>query len=77
LAPPAAKPRQAKRASTGAGLGAIESARSIQGLRVTKEKQRGAKAAAKQDRLKTAGIVRTQMHASARTKRRQGKRDAR
>jgi hypothetical protein len=77
MTPPAGKTKQGKRAPTGTGLGPIESARSLQGLRVTKEKQRGAKAAAKQDRLKTAGIIRTQMHASSRTKRRQGKRDAR
>lgn len=48
-----------------------------QGLRVTDVQQGRIAARAKQDRLKAAGIVRIQKHSSARTRRRQGKRDAR
>jgi hypothetical protein len=48
-----------------------------QGLRVTDVQQGRIAARAKQDRLKAAGVIRIQKHSSARTKRRQGKRDAR
>ena len=74
---PAAKTGQGKLAASGVGLSAVESARAVQGLRVTKGKQLRAQAAAKRNRLQAAGIVRIQKNASARNKRRQGKRDAR
>ncbi len=59
------------------GLSALASAAAVQGLRVTKSKQRNATTAAKQNRLKASGIVRIQKNASARNKRTQGKRDSR
>jgi hypothetical protein len=74
---PVRKPGQGKLAAGGVGMTALESARAVQGLRVTKGKQLRAETAAKQDRLKAAGKRRIQMHASARGRRRQGKRDAR
>jgi hypothetical protein len=74
---PAKKSGQGKLATAGVGMTAVESARGVQGLRVTKGKQLRAKTAAKQNRLKEGGVLRAQMHASSRTKRRQGKRDAR
>jgi hypothetical protein len=58
-------------------LTALQAAREIQGLRVTKGQQLRASAAAKQSRLKARGIVRIQKNASANNKRRQAKRDAR
>jgi hypothetical protein len=75
--PPARKTGQGKLAASGVGMTALESARAVQGLRVTKGKQLRATTAAKQDRLKAAGKRRIQMHVSARTRRKQGKRDAR
>jgi hypothetical protein len=71
------KTGQGKLAASGIGMTALESARAVQGLRVTKGKQLRATTAAKGDRLKAAGKRRIQMHASARGRRRQGKRDAR
>jgi len=48
-----------------------------QGLRVTDRQQLRAAAVAKQNRLKEAGIIRVQMHASSRNRRAQGRRDSR
>lgn len=48
-----------------------------QGLRVTDRQQLRAAAVAKQNRLKEAGVVRMQMHASSRNRRTQGRRDSR
>jgi hypothetical protein len=58
-------------------LTALQAARELQGLRVTKGQQLSARTAAKQSRLKARGIVRIQKNASANNKRRQAKRDAR
>jgi hypothetical protein len=58
-------------------LTALQAARELQGLRVSKGQQLSARTAAKQSRLKARGIVRIQKNASANNKRRQAKRDAR
>jgi hypothetical protein len=58
-------------------LTALQAARALQGLRVSKGQQLRASTAAKQSRLKARGIVRIQKNASAANKRRQAKRDAR
>ncbi len=60
-----------------AGVTALAAASSLQGLRVTKAKQRNATTAAKQNRLKASGLTRVQTNASSRNKRTQGKRDSR
>jgi hypothetical protein len=60
-----------------AGMTALETAAAVQGLQTSKGRQRRARTAAKQDRLKVAGIKRVQKHISAANKRRQAKRDAR
>lgn len=82
LTPP--KPTRSKKApairdkqATGAGMTALASAAAVQGLRVTKSKQRRAATAAKHNRLIASGIVRIQKNASSRNKRSQGKRDSR
>lgn len=74
---PTAKSSHGKRAHAGTGMTAIESARELQGLRITKGKQLRASSAAKKSRLQASGIVRVQKNASARNKRSQGKRDSR
>lgn len=74
---PASKPRRRKRATMGTGMTAIQSARELQGLRITKGKQLRAGAAAKQSRIANSGLLRVQKNAAARNKRTQGKRDAR
>lgn len=74
---PAAKAGRGKRAHAGTGMTALESARELQGLRVTKGKQLRAGAAAKKSRLQASGLMRVQNNASARNRRSQGKRDAR
>ena len=74
---PTAQAGKGKRSHAGLGMTALESAREFQGLRVTKGKQLRARTTAIQDRLQAAGKRRIQMHASARGRRRQGKRDAR
>jgi hypothetical protein len=75
--PPKRKAGQGKLAASGVGMSALESARAVQGLRVTKGKQLRAKAAAKKSRLQASGLLRIQKNTSAMNKRRQGKRDAR
>jgi hypothetical protein len=74
---PAAKSGPGKRAHAGTGMTAIESARELQGLHVTKGKQLRASSAAKKSRLQASGMMRVQKNASARNKRSQGKRDSR
>jgi hypothetical protein len=74
---PAAKSDRGKRAHAGTGMTAIESARELQGLHVTKGKQLRASSAAKKSRLQASGMMRVQNNASARNKRSQGKRDSR
>jgi hypothetical protein len=73
---PAGVPKKRKSSAT-SHLTAIQAARELQGLRVSKGQQLRASAAAKQSRLKARGIVRIQKNASASNKRRQAKRDAR
>ena len=73
---PAAKAGRGKSAHAGTGLTAMESARELQGLRVTKGKQLRASTAAKKSRLQASGLMRVQNNASARNRRSQGKRDA-
>lgn len=58
-------------------LSALEAGRKVQGLHVTREQQRAARTAAKQDRLKASGFIRIQKNRSAANKRNQGKRDSR
>ena len=60
-----------------AGLTAMQAARELQGLRVSKGQQLRARTAAKQTRLQASGLIRIQKNASAANKRRQAKRDAR
>lgn len=74
---PASKPRRSKRAAMGAGMTAIQSARELQGLRITKGKQLRASSAAKKSRIAASGLLRVQKNAAARNRRQQGKRDAR
>lgn len=74
---PAAKSSRGKRGHAGTGMTAIESARELQGLHITKGKQLRASSAAKKSRLQVSGIMRVQKNASARNKRSQGKRDSR
>jgi hypothetical protein len=74
---PAARSGRGKRAHAGTGMTAIESARELQGLHVTKGKQLRAGSAAKKSRLQASGMMRVQKNASARNKRSQGKRDSR
>jgi hypothetical protein len=74
---PEAKSNRGKRAHAGTGMTAIESARELQGLHITKGKQLRASSAAKKSRLQASSIMRVQNNASARNKRSQGKRDAR
>lgn len=76
IAPPT-RSGTGKKSHAGAGLTALQSARELQGLRVTKGQQLRARTAAKQTRLKASGILRIQKNASAVNKRRQAKRDAR
>jgi len=71
------RPSKGKKSHAGAGMSAIESARELQGLRVSKGQQLNARTAAKQTRLRASGIVRIQKNASAVNKRRQAKRDSR
>ena len=66
-----------KKAPVSAGLTALQAAREVQGLHVTKGKQLSARTAAKQSRLKASGMVRIQKSTSAANKRRQAKRDSR
>jgi hypothetical protein len=76
LTPPA-RTAKGKKSHAGAGMSAIESARALQGLHVSKGQQLRARTAAKQTRLRASGIVRIQKNASAVNKRRQAKRDSR
>ena len=64
-----------KKAGT-AGLTAMQAARELQGLRVTKAQQLRATTTAKQARLRASGIMRVQKSTSAANKRRQAKRDS-
>jgi hypothetical protein len=71
------RPAKGKKSHAGAGMTALQSARELQGLRVSKGQQMRARTAAKQTRLRESGIVRIQKNASAANKRRQAKRDSR
>jgi hypothetical protein len=75
---PTAPPKRAtsKKSHAGAGLSAMESARELQGLHVSKGQQLRARTAAKKSRLKSSGLLRVQKSTSAANKRRQAKRDA-
>jgi hypothetical protein len=66
-----------KKAPVSAGLTALQAAREVQGLHITKGEQLRASTAAKQSRLKASGILRIQKSTSAANKRRQAKRDSR
>ncbi|HEX4412654.1 MAG TPA: hypothetical protein VH107_03430 [Lacipirellulaceae bacterium] len=72
-----AKPSRPKKKPPKTKLSALQAAREVQGLHVTKGKQLRASTAAKQSRLKASGIVRIQKSTSAANKRRQAKRDSR
>jgi len=61
----------------GTHASALEAGRKVQGLHVTKQGQRAARTAAKQDRLKASGMIRIQKNRSAANRRKQGKRDSR
>jgi len=74
---PMAPATSKKRKPRAAGLTAMEAARELQGLHVTKGQQLRATTAAKQTRLKASGILRIQKSTSAANKRRQAKRDSR
>jgi hypothetical protein len=75
-AAPAKKPRASRPASRVAVAELTEPA-AVPGLRITKRQQLKVATKAKQNRLQAAGVVRVQKHASARTKRRQARRDSR
>jgi hypothetical protein len=66
-----------KKAPASAGLTALQAAREVQGLHVTKGSQLNASMAAKQSRLKARGLVRIQKSTSAANKRQQAKQDSR
>ncbi len=70
-----APPKKKTKAST-AGLTAMQAARELQGLHVSKGQQLRATTTAKKSRLKASGIVRMQKSTSALNKRRQAKRDS-
>jgi hypothetical protein len=79
VAAPATPVKKPKRAGKpfGADMTGLEAGRKAQGLRVTKKGQLQAATAAKQERLKTSGIVRIQTNRSAANRRQQGRRDSR
>jgi hypothetical protein len=69
-------PGKGKKKAGVAGLTAMQAARELQGLRVTKAQQLRATTTAKQARLRASGIMRVQKSTSAANKRRQAKRDS-
>ena len=74
--PGTAAPAKSKKKAGTAGLTAMQAARELQGLRVTKAQQLRATTTAKQARLRASGIMRVQKSTSAANKRRQAKRDS-
>jgi hypothetical protein len=73
----AARPTRKKFKAISSHLTALEAARELQGLHVSKGQQLQANTIAKQARLRASGIVRVQKSTSAANKRRQAKRDSR